>query len=111
MLHICEIRSDPTQYRTIGTYAVLQVGTVPNMQSIHNVLTIIGHRFGHRSGVYQSSGRNPTIFLYGIAFRVYLVISKIREKYCKSTSITNNNIHFSKTNVVFQQNEKRLWQA
>ena len=41
------------------------------------ILTNIGHRVGHQSGLYESSGRNSTIFLHGIAFRVYLVFSKI----------------------------------
>ena len=41
------------------------------------LLTSIGHRFGHQSGLDESSGRNSTTCLHGIAFRVYLVFSKI----------------------------------
>ena len=44
---------------------------------IHNILTIIGHRFGHQSGPDESSGRHSTIFLNGIAFCGYLVFPKI----------------------------------
>ena len=47
------------------------------MQKIQNVLTIIGHRFGHPWGLDKSSGRNSTTFLYGIAFRVHLVFAKL----------------------------------
>ena len=35
------------------------------------------HRFGQQSGLDECSGRNPTIFLDGIAFHVYFVLSKI----------------------------------
>ena len=55
------------------------MGTVPDMPNIRNILTIIGHRFGRQSGLDESSGRNSTIVLYGIAFRVSFVFSKIRE--------------------------------
>ena len=41
------------------------------------ILTIIEHGFGHQSGLYESSRRKSTSFLCGIAFRVYLVLSKI----------------------------------
>ena len=33
------------------------------MQNIHSILTVIGHRVGHQSGLDESSGRNSTIFL------------------------------------------------
>ena len=52
------------------------IGTIPNMTNIHNILTNIGHRSGHQSGLDESSGRNPTTFLYGVAFRVYFVLAK-----------------------------------
>ena len=44
---------------------------------IHNLLTNIGHRLGHQSGLDESSRRTSTVFLYGIAFHVYVVFSKI----------------------------------
>ena len=40
------------------------------------MLANIGHRFGHQSGLDESSERNSTTFLHAIAFRVYLVFSK-----------------------------------
>ena len=45
----------------------------------HHILTIIGHRFGHLSGLDESSARDSSIFLHGIAFRVYLASSKTIE--------------------------------
>ena len=45
-----------TQYRIVGTYAVPEVGTVPDMLNIHDILAIIGHRFGHQSTLDESSG-------------------------------------------------------
>ena len=47
------------------------VGTVPDMPNMHIILTLLGHRFGHQLGLDESSGRNSTTFLHGIAFRVY----------------------------------------
>ena len=44
---------------------------------IDNILTNIGHRFVHQSGLEQSSGRNSTFFRLRIAFRVYLMFSEI----------------------------------
>ena len=37
-------------------------GTVPDMLNIYNILTNIGHRFGHQSNLDESSGRVSTIF-------------------------------------------------
>ena len=45
--------------------------------NILNLLRTNGHRFGHPSGLDESSGRNSTTFRHRIAFRVYLVFSKI----------------------------------
>ena len=39
--------------------------------NIDNILTNIGHRFVHQSGLDQSSGRNSTFFRHRIAFRAY----------------------------------------
>ena len=38
-------------------------GTVLDMPNIHKMLTIIGNRFGHQSGLDESSGRNFNICL------------------------------------------------
>ena len=35
------------------------------------------HHFGHQSGLYESSERNSSTLLYGIALRVYLLFSDI----------------------------------
>ena len=53
------------------------VVTVPDMPNIHDMLTNIGHRVGHQSGLDERSGRSSTTFLYGTAFRVYFMFSKI----------------------------------
>ena len=45
------------------------------MPNLLNILTITGHRFGHQSGLDESSGRNSTAFMHGLAFRIYLVFS------------------------------------
>ena len=47
------------------------------MPNMHDVLTISGHRFGHQSGIDESSRRNPITCLHRIAFRVYLMFSKL----------------------------------
>ena len=57
--------------------SVPSLDTVPDMPGINNILTTIGHRSGHPSGLDESSRRNSTTFLFGIAFRVYLVFSHI----------------------------------
>ena len=57
-----------------------KLGRKKNRRQSHNILhkvLTIGHRFGRRSGPDGNSGRNPTTFLYGIAFLVYLAFSKI----------------------------------
>ena len=58
---------------TVGRYST----SLPDMQNTHNILTNIGHRFGHQSGLYESSGLNSTSFLFGFALHVYLVFSQI----------------------------------
>ena len=47
------------------------------MPNIYDTLTIIGHRFGHQSGLDKSSGRNSTVCLHGIVSRIYLMFSQI----------------------------------
>ena len=59
--------------RTLSAFAVPQVRTVPDMRNIHDILTTIGHRFGHQSGLDESSGQVSTIFRHGIAIRVCLM--------------------------------------
>ena len=59
-------------------YVDLMVGTIPDLPNIHNMLTIPGHRFRHPSGLDESSGRNSTTSLHGIAFLVYLVFPETR---------------------------------
>ena len=41
-----------------ATQALLLLASrIPDMPNIHNILTIIGHRVGHQSGLGESSGR------------------------------------------------------
>ena len=44
------------------------VGTVPDVLNIYNVLTTLGHRFGHQSGLDESSRRTSTIFCMELRF-------------------------------------------
>ena len=56
-----------------------------------NMLTIIGHRFDHQSGLDDNPGGNSTTFLNGTAIRVYFIMfSKIIEnsKYSKLFTTT-----------------------
>ena len=54
-------------------YAVPHVGTVRDIQNIHKILTIVGHRFDHQSGLYESSGQNSATMSNVSAFPVCLV--------------------------------------
>ena len=53
--------------------ALANVGAAPDIPNIHNMLTNIGHRVGHQSGLDESSGQNPAVILKGFRFRVYCV--------------------------------------
>ena len=79
------------------------------MPNIHNILTIIGHRFGHQSGLDESSGGKFTTFLHGIGFRVYLVFSKIdtNTAYLLIFTVVDNNLHLCNTQVSFSK--KQNW--
>ena len=46
---------------------------MPNIHNMMLLLLTIGHRFGHQSGLDESSGRNSPAFLHGFAIRIYLV--------------------------------------
>ena len=48
-----------------------------NIPNLDKILTNIGHRFVHQSGLDESSGQRSTILRLRIAFRVYLMFSKI----------------------------------
>ena len=50
---------------------------IPDILHIRRILTNIGHRSVHQSGLDESSGRNPTIIRDGVAFRVYFMFSQI----------------------------------
>ena len=50
---------------SINTYAVPYVDTVPDIPKLYNtfhILANIAHRFGHKSGLYESSGQNQPAF-------------------------------------------------
>ena len=63
-----QVGGQSTRYATLLTYIY-----------IYDILTSIryGYRFGHQSGLDESSGRHSTIFLHGIALRVCFVFSSI----------------------------------
>ena len=46
------------------------------MLNLYNILTSIEHRFGHQSGLDESSGRKSTTLPNEIALRVYVVCRK-----------------------------------
>ena len=64
-----------TQYRMQVQYRIYQIGTIysQSLTSSHKYRI----SFGHQSGLYERSRRNSTNSLDAIAFRVYLVFSKI----------------------------------
>ena len=55
--------------------------TVPDMPNVHDILTSIGHPFGHHSGLGESSRRKSTFVLHEIAFPVYSIITKMTKPY------------------------------
>ena len=61
---------------------------VPNM---YNILIIIGHRFGHQSGLDETSGRFSTTILHGTAFPIDLVLNRK----------TNKHNHNKRLNIMF----------
>ena len=75
---ICICNDAPTlSVPSVGTYAVPHVGTVQcQICKIHNISTNIGHRFGHQSGVDESSRQNSGAISNVFAFCVYLVFPK-----------------------------------
>ena len=72
-MYIYRERAGTDAVLQVGVYAILYAGTVPSMPNISHILTNVEHRFGHQSGLGESSGRISTTCLYGIAFRVYLM--------------------------------------
>ena len=72
------------------------------MANIHNVLTIIGYRFGHQSGLDESSGRNLNIFPHGFALLVYFVFSKIGKTH-KTLQILTKADMFQKGVLFFKE--------
>ena len=70
-------------------YAIPYVGTVPDMPNIPNILTNVGHRFGHQSSLGRVQEEAGPLCLYGVAFRVYLVFPNIAK-----TSNINTQIKF-----------------
>ena len=80
--------------------------------NIDNILTIIGHRFVHQSGLDQSSGRISAFVRLRIAFRVYLMFSQIDKntKYCQiltKTGIFKKGMFFSKSKKRLRLRERR----
>ena len=74
------------------------------MSNIHNMLTNVGHRFGHHSGLDKSSGQSSKFRLQGIMFRVSLMFcTGNRTLYVvKHLQLLLNTNNFGKTDVVSQ---------
>ena len=100
-----------SMYCTVCTVQYVQY--VPSTKyARHNILTNIGHRFGHQSGVYKSSGQNSAAISIAYSFRVSLVFSKI----CINSKHQSKYIFLSKTDMFEKgaslfKKEKRLRQA
>ena len=58
------------------TYAYT-ISTVCRYSTRYNILTDIGHRFGHQSGLEESSTRSPPTFQNGFASRVCLLFKNM----------------------------------
>ena len=79
------------------------------MPKIQNIMTNIGRRVGHQSGLDVSSGRNSTTFVPGIVFRFYLVFSKTGktlhiDKYRLKRSFTKKHVVFNKKRLRHARN-------
>ena len=75
---------------------------MPNKQ----ILTTSGHSFGHQSGLDESSGRDSTMFLYGIAFHVYLMFSK-KSTNTRCSQIFTKELTFCEKGMLLKNIEKR----
>ena len=60
----------PYVLRTVGRCST-------NIHFFGKILTNIGHRFVHQSGLDENSGQTSTFVRQGIVFRVYLMFSQI----------------------------------
>ena len=49
---------------------------VPDMPNINNVLTTVGHRFGHQSSLGKSSGKNDNFSIWNCVTRLFDVLKK-----------------------------------
>ena len=63
------------QYVPSTEYQIYQVYTIYGQ-----ILTNIGHRFGHQSGLYESSGQNPAAILIAYSFRVIWCFQKYEQR-------------------------------
>ena len=79
------------------------------------MLTIIGYRFGHHSGLDESSGRNPTALLHEVAFRVCLLFSRRRRTNTKylhiliETDLFQNGMSFLRKKTFAASLKHRNW--
>ena len=83
---------------TVGRYNT-------NIPNIDKILTNIGHRFVHQTGLDESSGQKSTIFPYRIAFRVYLMFSNIGQNTKCSQILTKT--HLKKKGMSIQNKTKK----
>ena len=66
-----------SRYNKYNTYSMYHMYLVRSIQNIINILTTIGHRFGHQSGICESSGLLSTNFRNCLVRRTYFVFSEI----------------------------------
>ena len=83
----------------------------PDMLNINDILSIIGYRFGHQSGLYKSSGRNSTTFGHRNVLRVYLVFSEITKNIQYYNIYVLSKAHLLEKGCVVSRPKKRLRQA
>ena len=76
------------------------------MYTIHKqMLANLGHRFGHQSGLYDSSGQNSAAILSVFAPRDYLVLLKIctNGEYYNHKRIVSNAYLFEQNTIVQEE--------
>ena len=95
-----DLRSKYNRYIR-GFCGTFLAGTVPDLPNTNIILSNIGHRVGHQSGLDASSGQKISTRLHGIPFRIYFMFSKIGKVHI----LTNTYSHGSctKRHIFFQE--------
>ncbi len=78
-MRVCPSRSTGIHvfFNLVHGARIFNVGTVADRPNIHNILTNIGHRFGHQSGLDGNTRQKPFCVVREIVLRVCLVFSEM----------------------------------